>query len=224
MIFKIDGDSIQHLSIELNNQCKSVYCQSGNLIYMTPNIRLLTNSTGRLSEMIKRVIAGNNPFINHFELISGTSGEVVFSTRFPSQIIPLQLSGKEIAVQQHSFLCAEEEVHLETQAGIKGTGLFGGNDVIYNKLSGQGTAFVAVEGELITKKLDHDECILVHPGHLTAYESSVRMELQRQIGIKNMFLSGEGVYFFKVTGPGEIMLNSISIHGVAEVVSSHLLL
>jgi len=222
MNYKIVGDTIQSLYIELNKDCASVYSESGNVIYMTPNIRLLTSSPGKLSELLKRVIAGNSPMINHFELESGTRGEIAFSTRFPSKIIPLQLKDRGMLVQQHSFLCAEESVHLEAQSDRKGTGIFGEHTSSYNRLSGKGCAFIAVEGDLVTKELDYGESLLIHPGHLAAYEQSVQVEIQRQVAIKNMFLSEEGVYFLKVSGPGKVMLHTLNIHSFAEAVSANL--
>ncbi len=222
MQYKIVGETMQTLYIELTEGSKGIYSESGCLLYMTPNIRLQTSGTGGIGGMFKRLITGNSVFLNHFHLQSGNEGKVAFTTRFPGHIIPFQLSGRDIYVQRHSFLCAEERVGLEPQMALNGVGLFGGNGLVYNKLSGYGTAFISVDGETVTEELRANESLLIHPGHLAAYEAGVRVELQRQIGFKNMFLSGDGIFLLKVTGPGKVLLHSLSVHSLAEIISSYM--
>ena len=71
--------------------------------------------------------------------------------------------------------------------------LLGGNGLIYNKLQGNGLAFISVDGEVNEVHLEPGETILVHPGHLAAFDSNVRFEVQRLKGFKNMFLGGDGL-------------------------------
>lgn len=222
MQYHIVGTTMQSLTIKLFNQHEGIYSEAGCLLYMTPNIQLQTSGNGGLGGMFKRWITGNSVFLNHFQLAQGYEGEVVFTTRFPGHIIPLELHGRDIFVQRHSFLCAEESVQLEPQPALNGIGLFGGNGLVFNKLSGEGQAFISVDGETIEKELSPGESILVHPGHLAAYEASVRVELQRQIGFKNMFLSGDGIFLLKLTGPGKILLHSLSIHSLAASIAEFL--
>lgn len=222
MQYNIVGSTMQSLYIKLSNHQEGIYSESGCLLYMTPNIQLQTSGTGGIGGMFKRWITGNSVFLNHFQLSQGNEGEVVFTTRFPGHIIPLDLHGREIFVQRHSFLCAEESVQLEPQPAFNGIGLFGGNGLVFNKLSGTGQAFISVDGETIEKELGYGESILVHPGHLAAYEEGVGVELQRQIGFKNMFLSGDGIFLLRLSGPGKILLHSLSIHNLAGAISEFL--
>ena len=89
--------------------------------------------------------------------------------------------------------------------------------MIYNKLTGHGTAFISVDGEAIETTLNPNETYLVHPGHLAAYDSNVSFELHRLKGFKNMLFGGDGIFLAKLTGPGKIWLHTLSLHGLAEV-------
>ena len=222
MQFRIVGTTMQSLFIELAENQESIYSESGCLLYMTPNVQLQTSGSGGIGGMFKRWITGNSVFLNHFQLTQGDRGEVAFTTRFPGHILPITLQGRDFYVQRHSFLCAQESVQLEPQMALNGVGLFGGNGLVFNKLSGYGQAFISVDGETVEKELQYGESLLIHPGHLAAYDEGIRVEVQRQIGFKNMFLSGDGIFLLRVTGPGKILLHSLSIHNLAGTIAEYM--
>jgi uncharacterized protein (TIGR00266 family) len=214
MDYQIKGTTMQSLHITLN-QNESIYSETGALLYMTPAIEMETNFSGGLGGMFKRAITGNSLALNHFKATNGT-GEVSFSTRMPGHILPIQIDN-DILVQRHSFLCAENSVNLSVVGNLGMTGFFGGNGLIYNKLTGHGTAFISVDGEAIETTLNPNETYLVHPGHLAAYDSNVNFEVHRLKGFKNMVFGGDGIFLAKLTGPGKIWLHTLSLHSLAEV-------
>lgn len=216
MDYEIKGTTMQTLQINLD-QGDSIYSEAGALLSMAPTIELETNFTGGIGGVFKRAITGNTAVLNHFKAAHG-DGHVSFSTRMPGHIVQLELSHyRAVHVQRHSFLCAEESVELDVIGNLGLTGFFGGNGLIYNELKGDGLAFISVDGEVNEQYLEAGETILVHPGHLAAYDARVSFEVQRLKGFKNMFLGGDGLFLAKLTGPGTIWLHSLSLHSLGEV-------
>lgn len=216
MKYEIIGSTMQSLKIDLEDG-ESIYSEAGSLLSMSPTIELETNFTGGFGGVFKRAITGNTAVLNHFKAEKG-AGHVSFSTRMPGHIVPLQVDRyPSVHVQRHSFLCAEESVSLNVVGNMGLTGFFGGNGLIYNKLEGNGLGFISVDGEVTEVDLAHGETILVHPGHLAAFDSSVTFEVQRLKGFKNMFLGGDGLFLAKLTGAGTVWLHTLSLHSLAEV-------
>lgn len=216
MQYEIIGSTMQSLKIDLEAG-ESIYSEAGSLLSMSPTVELETNFSGGLGGVFKRAITGNTAVLNHFNAKRG-SGSVSFSTRMPGHIVPLQLDRyPSVHVQRHSFLCAEESVSLNIVGNMGLTGFFGGNGLIYNKLEGAGLGFISVDGEVNEIYLQPGESLLVHPGHLAAFDSRVSFEVQRLKGFKNMFLGGDGIFLAKLTGAGTIWLHTLSIHSLAEV-------
>jgi uncharacterized protein (TIGR00266 family) len=221
MQYEIRGTVMQSLCIQLE-EGEKIYSEAGSLLSMAPSIELETNFTGGITGALKRVVTGNSAVLNHFKAKDG-DGHVSFSTRMPGHIVPLQMDNYDsIQVQRHSFLCAEESVKLDIIGNLGFTGFFGGNGLIYNKLQGNGLAFISVDGEVNEVHLERGESILVHPGHLAAFDSNVRFEVQRLKGFKNMFLGGDGLFLAKLTGEGTVWLHSLNLHGLGEVLSEYM--
>lgn len=221
MKYDILGNTMQSLLLHLSHG-ESIYSEAGSLLSMSPTIQLETNFTGGIGGVFSRVITGNSAVLNHFHADRG-DGDVAFTTRMPGHIVPLNMEEfSSVHVQRHSFLCAEESVTLDIVGNMGMTGFFGGNGLFYNKLHGSGFSFISVDGEVNEHILGNGETILVHPGHLAAYDSRVSFELQRLKGFKNMFLGGDGIFLAKLTGPGKIWLHTLSLHGLAEVLTPYL--
>lgn len=221
MDYQIIGSTMQSIQLQLEKG-ESIYSEAGSLLSMSPTIELETNFTGGFGGVFKRVITGNSAVLNHFKAAHG-NGHVSFSTRMPGHIVPLQMDRyQSVHVQRHSFLCAEESVSLNVVGNMGLTGFFGGNGLIYNKLEGNGLAFISVDGEVNEMYLQAGETILVHPGHLAAFDSRVSFELQRLKGFKNMFLGGDGMFLVKLTGAGTVWLHTLSLHGLAEVLMPYM--
>lgn len=221
MEYEIKGSVMQSLLITLEQEEK-IYSEAGALLSMSPEIELETNFTGGLTGALKRVVSGNSAVLNHFKS-SINNGHVSFSTRMPGHIVTLQMEHyHSVHVQRHSFLCAEESVNLDVVGNLGLTGFFGGNSLIYNKLHGRGRAFISVDGEVNEIHLKQGETLLVHPGHLAAYDSIVKFEVQRLKGFKNMFLGGDGLFMAKLTGEGTVWLHSLSMNGLGEVLGQYI--
>lgn len=218
---EIHGTTLQTLQLSLDSG-ETVFSETGALLHMSPNIELQTNFKGGLGGMFKRALTGNSLALNYFTAMGGP-GEVSFTTRMPGHIVALDLNGgSDIFVQRHSFLCAPEGINLSVATSFNLYGAFGGNGLVYNRMSGNGTAFMSIDGEVIRKDLGRGESMLVHPAHLAAHEEKVNVEVRRMKGFKNLLFSGDGYSLIHVTGPGTIWLHSLSIHNLAELLTEYM--
>lgn len=206
---------------------ESVYAESGELSWMTSTIELTTHTQmgggGGLFGMVKRVAGGGSLFMTEYRAGSGP-GEVAFAAKVPGHIVPLNLSpGKEYMVHRHGFLCATPDVNIGVgfQQSL-GAGIFGGNGFTLQKIAGSGTAWLELSGELVPKDLATGETLRVHPGHVGAFQSSVRFQITTIPGIKNKIFGGDGVFLAALTGPGRVWLQTMPISRLAQQIAEYL--
>ena len=103
-----------------------------------------------------------------------------------------------------------------------GAGFFGGEGFIMQKLSGQGMAFVEIDGELIEYELASGQQIIVDTGNVAGFEAGVSIDIRQVAGLKNKMLGGEGFFNTVLTGPGKIWLQTMPISGVADAIKPFL--
>ncbi|HHW46452.1 MAG TPA: AIM24 family protein [Clostridiales bacterium] len=119
-------------------------------------------------------------------------------------------------VQKKSFLAAEKGVELSIHFNKRvSVGIFGGEGFIMQRLSGNGTAFVEIDGELVEYELQAGQSIVVDTGNVAGFEPSVNIQIQQVPGLKNKLLGGEGLFNTVLTGPGKVWLQTMPISGVA---------
>ena len=119
-------------------------------------------------------------------------------------------------VYRHGFLCATSQIQIGVgfQQSL-GAGVFGGDGFLLQKISGQGTAWLELSGEVILKELRPGETLRVHPGHVGAFEANVSFQITRIPGIKNMIFGGDGIFLAALTGPGKVWLQTLPISKLA---------
>lgn len=142
---------------------------------------------------------------------------IAFGSSFPGQIKPITIApGQEMILQKSAFLAAEADVELSIYFSKKlGAGFFGGEGFIMQRLSGRGTAFVEIDGELVEYELKAGQQIVVDTGNVAGFELGVQMDIQQVPGLKNKLLGGEGLFNTVLTGPGRVWLQTMPICNVA---------
>ena len=142
---------------------------------------------------------------------------IAFGSSFPGQIKPITIApGQEMILQKSAFLAAEAGVELSIYFSKKlGAGFFGGEGFIMQRLSGRGTAFVEIDGELVEYELKAGQQIVVDTGNVAGFELGVHMDIQQVPGLKNKLLGGEGLFNTVLTGPGRVWLQTMPICNVA---------
>lgn len=195
---------------------ESMSCQRGGMAWMSPNMQMQTNAGGGLGKLFSRAISGESIFQNIYTAQGGV-GEIAFSASVPGNILPVQISpSKTIVAQKSSFLASETSVELSIFFQKKiGAGFFGGEGFIMQKLSGNGMAFLEIDGSLIEYDLNANESILVDTGYLAAMDSTCSIDIETVKGIGNAFLGGEGFFNTRVSGPGHIWLQTMPLCALA---------
>ncbi len=217
--YRIDGTTMQVVTIELEPG-EVIYSESGGMSWMSSNVEMRTHSGGGLGKMVKRALAGESLFITDFYVDSGR-GTVAFASEFPGKIIPFNLGpGESIIVQKDAFMCAEKSVNIDMHFRKRlGTGLFGGEGFIMQKITGPGLAFIEVDGEVVEYDLQPGQQLKVDTGHLAAMESSVDFDVTMVKGFKNILLGGEGLFLASVRGPGKVWLQTMPMSKLAQKVA-----
>jgi uncharacterized protein (AIM24 family) len=90
------------------------------------------------------------------------------------------------------------------------------------KLSGNCTAWVELGGEVITYDLAAGETIQAHPGHVGMFSETVNFDVTLLPGISNMFFGGDGLFVARLTGPGKVWLQSLTLPNLAHAISPYM--
>jgi uncharacterized protein (TIGR00266 family) len=221
MRYDISGTTMQTVSIDLERGEK-VYSQTASMAWMSDGIRMDTHTGGGLLAGLKRAFSGGGLFITEF--VADERGHVAFAPRFPGHIIPMQLlPGQSIICRRETFLCAEMSVTLDIAFQQRfGAGLFGGEGFILQKVTGPGTVWLDLSGEVIEKTLAPGERLRVHAGHIGMQEPSIDFDIQMMRGFRNVLFGGEGLFLASLTGPGKVWLQSMPIMNLAEEIARYL--
>ncbi|MFN8294288.1 MAG: TIGR00266 family protein [Chitinophagales bacterium] len=225
--YKIFGEEMQCVEIELDSQ-ETVIAEPGSFMYSDYTVQMQTifgdgsneqgGIFGKLLGAGKRLITGESLFMTAFTHQGGGKAKVAFASPYPGKIIPidlLQLGGKFVC-QKDAFLCAAKgvSVGIEFQKRL-GTGLFGGEGFIMQKLEGDGLAFVHAGGHIIERELLPGETLKIDTGCVVAYTKDVDFDVQFIGGIKNTIFGGEGVFYAVLRGPGKVWLQTLPISRLA---------
>jgi uncharacterized protein (TIGR00266 family) len=173
---------------------------------------------GKLFSAGKRLLTGESLFMTAFSNMGMGKKRVTFASPYPGKIIPLDLSemGGKVICQKDSFLCAAKGVSVGIEFQRKlGTGLFGGEGFIMQKLEGDGLCFVHAGGHIVERTLDHGEMLKVDTGCIVAFSQSIDYDIQFVGGIKNTLFGGEGVFFATLSGPGKVWIQSLPVSRLA---------
>jgi len=218
MEYKIEGTPLPVVICQLNAG-ETMITEGGAMSWMSPNMAMNTTTGGGLKKAFGRMFAGENMFQNRYTA-QGGPGTIAFSSRFPGSIRPFEIRpGRELILQKSGFLAGESTIELSVHLQKKiGSGLFGGEGFILQKVSGHGTVFAEFDGHVVEYDLAPGESIVVDSGHLAAMDASCSMDIQMVSGAKNIFFGGEGLFNTVITGPGRVYLQTMPICNVAAAI------
>lgn len=229
----IHGEEMQMVEIELDPQ-ETAVAEAGSFMYMDEGIEMETifgdgsrQSGGFMSKLWgagKRLLTGESLFMTAYTHTGSGKARVAFASPYPGKIIPIDLqefNGK-IICQKDAFLCAAKGVSVGIEFQRKlGTGLFGGEGFIMQKLEGDGLAFCHAGGHIIKRSLKPGEVLRVDTGCVVAYTQTIDYDIQFVGGIKNTLFGGEGVFFATLRGPGDVWLQTLPISRLASRILSY---
>ena len=221
MRYEISGTVMQTVSIDLAPG-EVVYSQTNSMCWMNDAIEMATSTGGGFFAGLKRTFSGGSLFVTDFT--ARGNGHVAFAPRFPGKILAVPLgAGQSLICRKETFLCAEKSVALEIawQKRI-GAGFFGGQGFILQNVTGPGTVFLDLAGEVVERDLAPGERLLVHAGHVGVMDPTIQFDIQMVPGFKNILFGGEGLFLATVTGPGHVALQSMPIMNLAEEIARYL--
>ena len=186
---------------------EGMYTQSGGMAWMTEGIEMATNAKGGLMKGIGRMFAGESLFMATYRA-QRAGAMIAFASTVAGRILPVDVTATGgLICQKGAFLCAQESVNLNITFSKKiSAGLFGGEGFILQDLSGQGMAFLEVDGDLVEKTLQAGEVLKVDTGNVVAFERTVSYEVETVKGLGNIFFGGEGLFLTRLVGPGRVVL------------------
>lgn len=232
--YRIFGEEMQHVEVELDPN-ESAVAEPGAFMMMDDGIQMETvfgdgsNRQGgglmdKLFSAGKRLLVGENLFMTAFTNISQGKKHVSFASPYPGKIIALNLQqlGGKIICQKDAFLCAAKGVSIGIEFQRKlGTGLFGGEGFIMEKLEGDGMAFMHAGGHVMEKELQPGELLKIDTGCIVGFTATVSYDIQFVGGIKNTIFGGEGLFYATLRGPGKVWIQSLPISRLASRILSY---
>ncbi|WP_018614985.1 TIGR00266 family protein [Segetibacter koreensis] len=232
--YRIIGEEMQYVEIELDPN-ETAIAESGSFMMMDDGIQMQTifgdgsqnQGSGLLGKLLgagKRLIVGESLFMTAFTNAAAGKKRVSFASPYPGKIIPLdlqQLGGKVIA-QKDAFLCAAKGVSIGIDFQRRlGTGIFGGEGFIMEKLEGDGMAFVHAGGHVFERELYNGELIKIDTGCLVALTQNIDYDIQFVGGIRNTVFGGEGLFFATLRGPGKVWIQTLPVSRLASRILSY---
>lgn len=225
--YTILGDDMQIVEIGLDPG-ETVIAEAGALNYMDDGITFEarmgdgSKPSGGLFDTLlnvgKRVLTGESIFLTHFTNRGAGKRTAAFAAPYPGRIIPLNMPelGGRFICQKDAFLCAALGTSISITLQRKlGTGFFGGEGFILQKLEGDGLAFAHAGGTVVRKDL-RGETLLVDTGCLVGFTEGIDYDIQRAGNLKSMIFGGEGLFLVTLRGHGTVYLQSLPFSRLAD--------
>ena len=215
MKYSIEGEPLPVVICTLDAG-ETMITESGAMSWMTPNMKMETTSNGGVGKMLGRMFSGESMFQNRYTA-QGGEGMIAFASSCPGSIRAFEIApGQEIVAQKKAFLASSASVELSVFFQKKvGSGFFGGEGFIMQKLSGQGMAFLEFDGFVKEYDLQAGQSMVIDTGYLAAMSSTCSVDIQTVPGVKNMLFGGEGIFNTVLTGPGHVWLQTMPVPQLA---------
>ena len=226
--YKIFGEELQYVEVELDPG-ETAVAEPGAFMMMDDGITMQTifgdgsqqqdsSIMGKLFNAGKRLLVGENLFMTAFTNTGAGKKRVSFAAPYTGKVVALNLLelGGKIIAQKDAFLCAAKGVSIgiEFQRRL-GTGLFGGEGFIMEKIEGDGMAFLHAGGFVQERDLQPGELLKIDTGCIVGFTGGVYYDIQFIGGIKNSIFGGEGLFFATLRGPGKVWIQSLPISRLA---------
>jgi uncharacterized protein (TIGR00266 family) len=226
--YRIVGEEMQYVEVELDPS-ETAIAEAGSFMLMDDGITMQTifgdgsaqQQTGVLGKLFsagKRLLTGESLFMTAYTNTGQGKKRVSFASPYPGKIIAMDLLelGGRLICQKDAFLCAAKGVSVGIALQRKlGTGLFGGEGFIMQKLEGDGMAFVHAGGHVFERTLQPGEIIKIDTGCVVAYTQEINFDIQFIGGIRNSIFGGEGLFFATLQGPGKVWIQTLPVSRLA---------
>ncbi len=215
MNYSIEGEPMPVVICNLDAG-ETMITESGAMSWMSPNMKMETTSGGGIGKMLGRAFSGESLFLNRYTAQGGV-GQIAFASSFPGSIRAFNVEpGFDLVAQKSAFLASTSGVELSVFFQKRfGSGLFGGEGFIMQKLTGSGTVFLEFDGYVKEYELGPGQQMIIDTGYLAAMSATCSVDIQTVPGVKNMLFGGEGLFNTVLTGPGKVYLQSMPVAQLA---------
>ena len=213
MRYEVKGGSLPVLVCQLEAG-EQMVCESGAMSWMDDGIEMQTEGGG-IGKVFGRMMSGEALFQNRY--VARQAGEIAFASKFPGSIVAYEVTpDKPVILQKTAYLasCGNVELSIYLQKKI-GSGFFGGEGFIMQKVSGSGLVFAEIDGAAIDYVLQPGQRKIIDTGYLAVMDGTCSLDTQTVKGVKNVLLGGEGLFNTVLTGPGRITLQTMPISKTA---------
>lgn len=197
--------------------------EGGGMSWMSDGLTMQTSTNGGFGKAIGRMFSGDKIFQNIYT--ANADGQfIAFASSFVGDILALDVApGQEYICQKSAFLASTMGVNMSVyfKKSVK-TGLFGGEGFIMQKFDGQGKLFIEIDGTAVKYNLAQGEKLVMETGRLVMMSSTCTLDTQTIKGAKNILLGGEGLFNTVVTGPGEVIVQSMPAAKMADALSKYI--
>ncbi len=214
--YEIQGDNLEIVKIRLQPG-DEIIAEAGKMIYKQPQVEWRTTMHGKgiggkLLSGLKRKLSGESLFLTHFSCLA-EAGEVGFAGEFPGRLRAVHLeANRSVLVQRDGFVASEASVRLDIALTRKlGAGLFGGEGFILQRLHGPGVTFIHAGGDFVEFDLKSGETLQVDTGCLVCFDDTVEYSIGLAGGIATSLFGGEGLFLATLTGPGNVVLQTLTL-------------
>lgn len=224
MKFRIVGTTVPAVEVFFEQVGEEIITQSGGMAWMSDGISMTTDTNGGVLTGLGRMFAGESLFMARYKAVKA-GATIAFATTMPGSIIPIKMKEHPngLICQKGAFLCSQSSVNLKVTFSKKfSSGLFGGEGFVLEKLSGSGTAFLEIDGDVVEKELKMGEVLKVDTGNIVAFQNGMSYEIEMVQGFKNILFGGEGLFLSKITGPGKVILQTQNIKDFAGILSRYI--
>ena len=211
--YLIEGRNSEILHIELDSEADAVIAEVGKMIYMLGDVRWSIavpgqGVGGKIASAVRRKMAGESILMTHFT----GPGRVGLAGELPGTIRAIELQdGKSVVVQRGGFLAAELSVKLgmalvkRLRVGLIG----GGQNLILQRLTGPGKAFVHAAGDFTEFNLVAGEQLRADTRCMVWFDETVDYSVKWTGGVRKSLFGGEGLFLSSFTGPGRVTLQTM---------------
>lgn len=207
MRYQIIGSTMPAVQVQFDAPGEAMYTQAGGMAWMSDGITMESNMKGGLGKSIGRMFAGESLFMATYTA-QAPGTYIAFASTVAGEVLPVDVSAGLIC-QKGAFLCAQPSVNLSiTFTKRFSAGLFGGEGFILQELSGQGVAFLEIDGDRVERILAPGEVLKVDTGNVVAFERTVSYEIETVKGLGNILFGGEGLFLTRLVGPGRVILQT----------------
>lgn len=213
MKYTITGSNLQMVNCEIQPG-ETLQSTAGSMVSMSGNVSITSKMDGGFFSGIKRSLTGSSFMLAKYTA-EGGPGIVSLAGKAPGKIYDTDIGEKTWICQKTAYLGGDEGVSVDIAFQKKlGSMFFGGEGLILQKLSGKGKAFMHACGDLNIFDLAPGQILKVSTSNAVAWEDTVKYDIA-SLGIKNALFSGEGLFITTLTGPGKVIIQSMTLYDLA---------